>query len=168
MATYELPWEYSFPPFYTLQHHEETKKRQISVWADIVLKYYKSTNNNKLSISTSTLFKNDSIGRKVSDELALQIFESLHKSGFAHPIDKERNEWNLCWYTLDEYADMMYSWASETGHSNTICTLFELSSAKSEFSEVDEEILIKALRKLEERGKCELINMDGAYGVKFF
>lgn len=67
---------------------------------------------------------------------------------------------------------MVYDWIQETGQTNSICTLYEIisgeSSTRLEFHNMDENVLLSALRLLEERGKCELIEMDGSHGVKFF
>ncbi len=34
-----FPWQHSFPPFYTLQPHRETRKKQLDAWRSIVLDY---------------------------------------------------------------------------------------------------------------------------------
>ncbi len=34
-----FPWQHSFPPFYTLQPHRETRSKQLSAWRGIVLDY---------------------------------------------------------------------------------------------------------------------------------
>ena len=33
----EFPWQHSFPPFYTLQPHQETRRKQLDAWRSIVL-----------------------------------------------------------------------------------------------------------------------------------
>ena len=38
-AGFEWPWQYSFPPFFTLQPNEETRNRQVGAWADLICKY---------------------------------------------------------------------------------------------------------------------------------
>ncbi|CAG5100182.1 Similar to Vps25: Vacuolar protein-sorting-associated protein 25 (Drosophila melanogaster) [Cotesia congregata] len=43
MSEIEWPWQYSFPPFFTLQPHAETKEKQLSAWTSLVLNYYQST-----------------------------------------------------------------------------------------------------------------------------
>ena len=39
-STSEFPWQHSFPPFYTLQPHQETQRKQIEAWRSIVLGIY--------------------------------------------------------------------------------------------------------------------------------
>ncbi|XP_017837238.1 vacuolar protein-sorting-associated protein 25 [Drosophila busckii] len=171
---FQWPWEYTFPPFFTLQPHEETRQQQLKVWADLFLKYLKHTNKFTLSINDQSLplYYNESINRRLSPELLLQVLEQLQRSGHAAPLDKRRQEWQVYWHTLEEYGNLVYDWIQETGQTNSICTFYEISSGESttqqEFHGVDEAVLLSALRLLEEKGKCELIEMDGSHGVKFF
>ncbi|KAL7737879.1 hypothetical protein ACLKA6_006254 [Drosophila palustris] len=174
MAGFQWPWEYTFPPFFTLQPHEETRQQQLKVWSDLFLKYLKHTNQFTLGVNDQNLplFCNESIKRRLSPELILLILEQLQGSGHAAPLDKRRQEWQVYWYTLEEYGNMVYDWIQETGQTNSVCTLYEIASGESttqlDFHGVDESVLLKALRVLEEKGKCELIEMDGSHGVKFF
>lgn len=101
--------------------------------------------------------------------MILQILEKLQQTGHAQPLDKKRQEWHVYWHTLDEYGYMISDWVQETGQTNTVCTLFEiLSTEGKDFHNIDEAVLLRVLRTLEEKGKCEVIEMDGSYGVKFF
>ncbi|EDW02097.1 vacuolar protein-sorting-associated protein 25 [Drosophila grimshawi] len=174
MAEFQWPWEYTFPPFFTLQPHEETRQKQFKVWTDLFLKYLKHNNKFTLGINdqTSPLFCNESINRRLSPEFIQLILEQLQQTGHAAPLDKKRQEWQVYWHTLEEYGNMVYDWIQETGQTNSICTLYEIASGENttqlEFHDVDEAVLLNALRLLEEKGKCELIEMDGSYGAKFF
>ncbi|KAH8394666.1 hypothetical protein KR222_001346 [Zaprionus bogoriensis] len=174
MTEFQWPWEYSFPPFFTLQPHEETRQQQLKVWSDLFLKYLKHTNKFTIGINDQNLplFSNESIKRRLPPELILQVLEKLQQSGHAAPLDKRRQEWHVYSCTLEEYGNMIYDWIQETGQTNTICTLYEIASGESTsslgFHGVDEAVLLNALRILEEKGQCELIEMDGSHGVKFF
>lgn len=157
-----------------LQPHEETRQQQLKVWGDLFLKYLKHTNKFTIGINDQNLplLYNKSIKRRLSTEFILKILDHLQSSGHAAPLDKKRHEWQVYWYTLEEYGNMIYNWIQQTGQTNTICTLYEIASGESttneEFHGVDEGVLINALRQLEEKGLCELIEMDGSHGVKFF
>ncbi|XP_017146961.2 vacuolar protein-sorting-associated protein 25 [Drosophila miranda] len=174
MTEFQWPWEYTFPPFFTLQPHEETRQKQLKVWTDLFLKYLKQTNKFSLSINEQSLplFHNESIQRRLSPELILVILEQLQRSGHATALDKRRQEWQVYWYTLEAYGNMVYDWIQETGQTNSICTLYEIASGESttqmDFHGVDESVLLNALRLLEEKGRCELIEIDGSHGVKLF
>lgn len=161
--------------FVSIQVHEETKSRQITLWRNLVLEYYKSTKQSTLDVGeslNSPLFNNAAIDRKLSQEGIVLILEDLAKTGNAAPLDKLKNRWEIYWHTLEEWASILYDWAQENGQVNTVLTLFELVSGEDttnmEFYGLDTNVLIKALRKLESENKCELIMFDDNQGVKFF
>uniref|UniRef100_A0A0K8TNG0 Vacuolar protein-sorting-associated protein 25 n=1 Tax=Tabanus bromius TaxID=304241 RepID=A0A0K8TNG0_TABBR len=173
MGEFEWPWEYSFPPFFTLQPNEKTREQQFSVWRNLILKYCKQKNQALINVNEdSELFSNKSIDRELPLKVRNLIFEELCKTGNAGPIDKKRGQWEVYWHTLDEWAKLIYNWAVETGQTNTVCTLFEISNGDNsigqEFHQLDTEIILKALRHLESQDKCELMLYDDSQGVKFF
>lgn len=138
-----------------------------------MLKYQKHKNQTQLNINEDTpLFENKNINRKLSSDFRLTILEELHKTRHAIPLDKRRMQWEIYWYTLEELATMMYDWAIETGQTNTVCTIYEISygdnAVGKEFYQLNQDVILKALRLLEEKGKCELILFDDNQGVKFF
>lgn len=104
--------------------------------------------------------------------MILQILQRLQSTGHARPLDKKQQEWQVYWHTLEEYGNMIYDYVQETGQTKTVCTLYELSNGDTvegrEFHQIDEDVLVNVLRLLEDKGKCELIELDGSYGVKFF
>jgi ESCRT-II complex subunit VPS25 len=76
----EWPWQYSFPPFFTLQINEDTKKKQLDAWCDLVLAYCKQTRSFQLDLiesQSSELFNNKKIDRKCSLELIAVIIDEL-------------------------------------------------------------------------------------------
>lgn len=98
--------------------------------------------------------------------------DALGKRGLAESLDKRKYEWHIFWFTLDELGERIHNFAIDNGMTNTVCTLFELSEGENtvneEFHGVDNAVLVKALKALEKRGKCELILCDDVEGVKFF
>ncbi|XP_055629216.1 vacuolar protein-sorting-associated protein 25 [Toxorhynchites rutilus septentrionalis] len=173
MTDYQWPWEYSFPPFFTVQSHAGTKAQQLSTWKTLVLDYQKHIHQAILNINEdSLLFANESISRKLPYEGRLWLLEELEKSGNAAPLDKRKQQWEIYWHTLDEWSAIIHDWATANGMINTVCTLFELSAGDNtvgeEFHGLDKDVLKKALRVLESKGKCEIIAFDDNEGVKFF
>ncbi|XP_017487408.1 PREDICTED: vacuolar protein-sorting-associated protein 25-like [Rhagoletis zephyria] len=174
MTEFQWPWEYTFPPFFTLQPHEETRNQQIKVWSDLFLRYLKHLNKFQVNINENgfPLFYNEALKRRLSAETILHILEQLQRTGHAAPLDKRRVEWQVYWYTLEEYANMVYDWIQQTGQMNTICTLYEIASGDNsegmEFHGIDEAVLLNAMRVLENKGKCEVVQLDDSYGIKFF
>lgn len=168
----EWPWQYNFPPFFTLQPNEETRKKQLEAWRDIVLVYNRKTRTCIIDIQeadSTPLFFNAAISRKLSPEGISAVLEMLHKNGNAEPIDKTKIRWYIYWHTLAEWADIFYQHAQENGLNNSVCTLYELvNTPDKEFTGLNEEVVIKILEQLQKDGKAELIQLDDSYGVKFF
>lgn len=170
--------------FISLQLHDETRQKQLSVWCDLFLKYLKHLNIYNINVNESAfpLYYNETLNRRLSPSMILLILERLQSSGHAQPLDANRMEWLVYWHTLEEYGNIIYEWMRETGQLNTVCTLYELiagdASVEKEFHNMDENLLLLVLRLLENKSKCELIisesgddkegDMGCSYGVKFF
>ncbi|XP_068626713.1 vacuolar protein-sorting-associated protein 25 [Battus philenor] len=175
MAEISWPWQYNFPPFFTIQPHEETRAKQLEAWQQLIIDYLKITKQSTIDVresQNSPLFNNAAINRKLSQESLLTILEDMAKTGRAMPIDKSKNVWEVYWHSLDEWGNMLYNWASSNGLNNTVCTLYELregdATVGEEFHGLDMNVLVKALKALEVKGKCELMEFDDSQGVKFF
>lgn len=145
----------------------------MSTWADLILKYQRHNQQAVININDETaLFTNDTLKRTLPIEGKLLILEQLQSTGNAAPVDKKRQQWEIYWHPLDEWAGIIHRWATDNGLTNTVCTLFELTngdtSTGEEFHGLDQAVLVKALRVLESQQKCELINFDDNEGVKFF
>ncbi|XP_063549006.1 vacuolar protein-sorting-associated protein 25 isoform X2 [Cydia strobilella] len=175
MSEISWPWQYNFPPFFTIQLHSETRTKQLEAWQHLIADYLKTTKQSTIDIreaQNSPLFNNQSINRKLSQESILVVLEYMGKMGQAAPLDKSKNVWEVYWHSLDEWGNIVYSWASSNGMNNSVCTLFELREGENtvdeEFHGLDMTILIKALKTLEAKGKCELMEFDDNQGVKFF
>jgi len=172
---FEWPWQHSFPPFYTLQPHTETRARQISVWRNLLLDYFRFTKQCTVDVREAPrqpLFSNSAINRKLDTEFIQAILSDLQRTQNAAPLDKQRNLWEVYWHTLEEWGNLIYNYISSRGATNTVLTLFELSQGddvqEEEFCGLDTDVLIKILRVLEGDGKCELMLYDDHQGVKFF
>ena len=68
---FKFPWQYSFPPFFTLQPHAETRAKQLSAWRSLVLDYCQHGGIAAVDVADlarSPLFRNDAIGRRLDDK----------------------------------------------------------------------------------------------------
>lgn len=171
----EWPWQYSFPPFFTLQKQAETRSKQVAAWRSLILEYFKKANQSVVDVREAInlpLFNNAAINRKLDTSSITVLFEELHKMGHAAPLDKHKHRWEIYWHTLEEWAQMVYSYVNNAGATNTVMTLFELTQGEDvqgePFANLNTDVMIKVLRKLEEQKKCELILSDDIQGVKFF
>ncbi|XP_069672611.1 vacuolar protein-sorting-associated protein 25 isoform X1 [Periplaneta americana] len=194
MAAVEWPWQYSFPPFFTIQVHQETRTKQIAAWRNLVLDYHRISKQCVLDVreaQRSSLFNNTAIDRKLPQEGIIMILEDLARTGNAesldkpkhsltskikksnvqqYPVDKYKYRWHIYWHTLEEWADLVYNWVQSCGMTNNVCTLYEITdgdnSTDEEFHGLDMEVMVKVLQTLEARSKAELF--DDNQGVKFF
>lgn len=95
----------------------------------MILDYYKATHQTILDVSEaqrSPLFCNTTINRKLPLEGIIIVLEDMAKSGNAAPIDKSKTRWEIYWHSLDEWGNIIYSWACNNGMNNTVCTIHEL------------------------------------------
>jgi ESCRT-II complex subunit VPS25 len=146
----------------------------LNTWKSLLLGYQKHKNQAIVNLNEDVPpFVNESINRKLPEAGRFLVLDELSKSGNAFCLDrKTKQQWEVYWHTLDEWGAIVYGWAVDNGMTNTVCTLFELTSGDNtvgeEFYGLDQGVLRKALKVLEDKGKCELIAFDDNEGVKFF
>lgn len=155
-----------------IQMHAKTREIQLNTWANLVMKYQKAQNQPVINIhdENADLFVNKEINRRMNVDGRSLIMDTMEKTAHAAPLDpKNRDKWEIYWFTLDEWANMIYKWASDNAMLGQVCTVFEIAngdnSVDQEFYGLSDDILLKALRRLEQSAKCELIDDEG---VKFF
>ncbi|XP_005104944.1 vacuolar protein-sorting-associated protein 25 [Aplysia californica] len=175
MADFDWPWQYKFPPFFSIQPNIETRKKQLEAWCTLVLTYQKHMKQYNLDVNeaqNSELFYNKQLNRRLNLDAMYTVLEELRKRGNLEWKDKNRSACTLMWRSPAEWGNMIYSWISSRAMNNTVCTLFELSegedSVGQDFHGLDKGILLRALKSLEAEGKAEVIDFDGNEGVKFF
>ncbi|XP_071822818.1 vacuolar protein-sorting-associated protein 25-like [Apostichopus japonicus] len=175
MAQFEWPWQYEFPPFFTLQPNLETQKKQVTAWCDLVLAYHKHHKIYTLDVKeavSSPIFNNSKIQRKLSEEEVTKILDALSAKGNIEWSDKTKTRCMVMWRTPAEWGDLIYKWAIKHGMKNTVCTLYEIANGNDtkgeEFSGLEDWLLSRALKTLQRQQKAELISFDGNEGVKFF
>jgi ESCRT-II complex subunit VPS25 len=157
----EWPWQYSFPPFFTLQINEDTKKKQLDAWCDLVLAYCKQTRLFQLDLiesQSSELFNNKKIDRKCSLELIAVIIDELvrrsraewiinselvnSKSSSSSNNTKTKSKAFILWHTLDEWSKIIYEFVNRKALQNTVCTFYELIESKDNRNEKYYQIII--------------------------
>jgi len=175
MADFEFPWQYNFPPFFTLQPNLDTRQKQIDGWCALILDYHRQKKQYTLDVNeaqSSDLFNNKSLNRKLALDNVILVLEELRKRGNVEWTDKTRKQCLVMWRTPEEWGKIMYQWANSNGMVNTVCTLYELingdDTSNQEFHGMESWLLTRALKTLEQQRKAELISFDGNEGVKFF
>lgn len=90
----------------------------------------------------------------------------------ASPVGKNTGTYEIYWNTLEEWSMLVYNWSVNSGMTNSVLTFFEIlngdDSKNEQFHQLSEQVFMRALKHLEGKGKCEVIEIDGSFGVKFF
>ncbi|EUB56628.1 Vacuolar protein-sorting-associated protein 25 [Echinococcus granulosus] len=172
---FSWPWQYDFPPFFTLQPNEETRHKQMDAWCQLVLSYFQSKKLFSVDVSTlmtsrCELFSNAKINRKANPQLIQTIFDELHRRGNLEWQDRSHKVASIQWRKASSWAADIEKWVRATGRGNTVCTIYEITDGDDTegepFHGLDRAVITEALRYLEKHGKAEI--MDGGEGVKFF
>ena len=172
MTDYQFPWEYNFPPFFTIQINQDTRRAQLDAWRALVCNYCNHNNIFQLDIRSALnhqLFQNKAINRSLTKESLNVILEDLREHGNLEWIDKDHTEFYIHWKSPSQWAQLLYAHANKKSLTNTVCTFYELTGddPSGEFYGLDENVLKKAIQILEKQGKAALISFDGNEGVKF-
>lgn len=154
-----------------IQKNADTRKQQFSRWKELILQYAKSRKQAVININDeSELFSNSKVNRSLDRESREVIMNELCNTRNAAAIGKSTGTYEVYWLTLEEWTNVIYSWAINCGMTNSVLTFFELLNEHpdQEFYQLNEQVFRKALKHLESKGKCEVMEIDGSYGVKFF
>ena len=121
-------------------------------------------------LSSSPLFNNTSIKRRLSDEAVATILEDLCSRGNLEWTDKSKKRAHIYWRSPEEWGSLIYTYVKERGMTNTVCTFYELTegsdTVEQKFHGLENELLIKSLQTLEHQRKAEIFPDEE--GVKFF
>lgn len=110
---------------------------------------------------------------KLGREARLAILGDLVAAGQALWFDRGQRQALVLWRTIPEWAAAIAAWARGTGMEGAVLSLADLTSGVevrgSELEGLHPEVLLRALRLLEQGGKCRLFRGGGAddEGVKF-
>ena len=68
------------------------------------------------------------IERRLSADALRAVFDHLHGQGQCEWLDgKEKNTCLIYWKTPIEWGNLIYNWAVNSGNTDTVCTIFELT-----------------------------------------
>lgn len=184
-------WHYDFPPFFTIQPNDDTRRVQLDAWCDVILGHCAEKKMYTLNISEVIKhppFVNDKIDRRLSPADLVAILKDMEKKGRIEWIragdrSKDRKSGNkdsaasdepttclVYWLKPDEWAQLVTKWVDAKGIQGTMCTLYEIINDEvtgGELFGLDERILLKALQVLQAQQKAVLVKTDNTYGVKF-
>ncbi|XP_063107698.1 vacuolar protein-sorting-associated protein 25 isoform X1 [Cavia porcellus] len=195
--SFEWPWQYRFPPFFTLQPNVDTRQKQLAAWCSLVLSFcrlHKQSSMTVMEAQESPLFNNVKLQRKLPVESIQIVLEELRKKGNLEWLDKNKSSFLIMWRRPEEWGKLIYQWGSRlsersfcgylkscglvvrrvsrSGQNNSVFTLYELTSGEDtegeEFHGLDEATLLRALQALQQEHKAEIITLGDGRGVKFF
>lgn len=120
------------------------------------------------------LWKNDKIQRHLQPDEVQQIVQDLVAHGHGEWQDESKTTCRILWRKPEQLAADIYAWAQANGQIGSVCTVFELHSGEDvngmSFQGADEELLRRALKILENQGKCTIFKGETSSedGIKFF
>jgi ESCRT-II complex subunit VPS25 len=179
---FEYPEFYSFPPFFTIQPILATRAKQLALWRELILNYHTHNKIRTLVVHECPLWKNSDIDRSLDAADIQVVMEDFCKSGHGEwegegAGDQSNNDKTRCrvlWRQPKELASDIHDWAAANGFVGSVCTLYELHSGEDNngmsFQGADEELLRRALKILEDQGKCTIFQGETSQedGIKFF
>lgn len=172
--SFTYPWEYNFPPFFTLQPNLETRRVQLEAWRSLILDFCNNQNINQLNLrswSNKAPFYNETIDRRLNLESMKIVIDSLCEKKFAEWLDKQHEACIIYFRPPSHWAQVIYDYVKEQSLHNSVLTFYELvngdNTKNCEFHNLDEIVFTKALKVLEKEGKAAIIELDGSKGVKF-
>ncbi|KAM8795170.1 vacuolar protein-sorting-associated protein 25 [Eudromia elegans] len=173
--SFAWPWQYNFPPFFTLQPNGDTRRKQLAAWCALVLGYCRRQRLHAMTVREAhdgPLFGNARLQRKLPLEAVQVVLEELRKQGNLEWLDKSKSSFLVLWRRPEEWGKLIYQWVVKNGLTNSVFTLYELTSGddteNEEFHGLDESMLLRALQALQQEHKAEIITLDDGRGVKFF
>jgi ESCRT-II complex subunit VPS25 len=170
---YSYPEFYNFPPFFTIQPVLATREKQLALWRELILRYHTDKKIKTMRIHDCPLWKNSAIQRQLRPDEIETIVNDFCAHGHGEWQDEAHTTVRMLWRTPEQLATDIYYWAESNGFIGTVVTLYELHSGEDvngmSFQGADEDLLRRAIKILEQRGKCTLFKGDTSDedGVKF-
>ncbi|KAI2658886.1 Vacuolar protein-sorting-associated protein 25 [Labeo rohita] len=124
--SFEWPWQYNFPPFFTLQPNVDTRQKQLAAWCSLVLSYCRHRKLYTLDVleaQESPVFNNKKIERKLSVEAIQVVFEELRKKGNLEWLDKNKSRCLIMWRRPEEWGKLIYQWALQADGKAEMITM---------------------------------------------
>lgn len=169
-----VPEYHAFPPFYTLQPVLETRKMQLRLWRELVLRWHQTKGIQNLNLNEWLLFSNPTIDRTLPLEVRREVVEGLVGSGHAEWKDDSKTTAFIMWRSPQEIATSILDFVRKNNMAGSIYTVYDLHSGDettegADFHGTDPTIFRRALEILEQQGKAALFKGASSEedGVKF-
>lgn len=176
---FTLPSIHSLHPFFTQQPNPTTQATQTATWTRLILAYARHARLFSLRVEDAELktgpwadvFTNAEIGRTLQASYLESILGTMVAQGKAtwEPPRQTRAAL-LLWRSIDEWAETLFEWASNTGQLNTIMTYYEIQEPElpSDLSGIPTPLLRRAIAALIKSGRAQTIDGAEGGGVRLF
>ncbi|PIL24802.1 hypothetical protein GSI_12688 [Ganoderma sinense ZZ0214-1] len=173
-----LPSIHSGPPFFTQQPSPSSRKIATDNWTRLILSYARHQKLFVLRTEDADIpggewddvLSNPRINRKIrAPHLAAVIAHMVATDQAVYDPPNQTSAVLLYWRTPEEWAQVLYDWASSTGHLNTIMTFYEIVEppVPSPLSDLPLPILRKAIAVLAKSSRAQVIAVADGEGVRF-
>ncbi|KAI9440632.1 ESCRT-II complex vps25 subunit [Lactarius indigo] len=174
-----LPSIHSAPPFFTQQPNTATQAGFTEQWTRLLLAYARHRRLFTLRLEDAEVpggewdevLRNPRINKRMMPNYLAHVLDVMINKDLAvyEPI-KQTRAVLLYWRSLEEWADVLHEWATNTGQLNTILTFYEISDppVPSALSGIPESLLRGAIAVLAKSGRAQLISISDGDGVRFF
>lgn len=176
---FTLPSIHSAPPFFTEQPNPATQSIATDQWSRLLLAYGRHRRLFSLRVEDADtagsaweeVLRNERINRKIlpchlSRLLAVMVTQNLA----VYEPPKQTRTVLLYWRLPEEWADVLYDWATQTAQLNTILTFYDISdpAIPSALSGIPVLLLRKAITVLVRAGRAQTIGVANGEGVRIF
>ncbi|XP_044462120.1 vacuolar protein sorting-associated protein 25-like isoform X2 [Mangifera indica] len=174
LGDFKLPAFFNYPPYFTLQPVRDTREKQVQLWKELILDYCRTQKIFVIGLEEEfPLFSNPVIERSLSNEAREVFLSALVSEGRAEWLDKGHRKCLILWHRIQDWADIILSFAKDNGLEDSVTTLEEIrtgiESRGTELHGMDRTVLMRALKLLEHKGKLAIFKGTSAddEGVKF-
>ncbi|RYQ81453.1 hypothetical protein Ahy_Scaffold1g107377 isoform B [Arachis hypogaea] len=152
----------------------DTREKQVQLWKDLILDYCRTQKVFVIGLEEEfPLFSNPIIGRSLTHEAREAFLSALVADGRAEWMDKGHRKCLILWHRIQEWAEILVQFARDNGLEDGVVTMEEIrfgtESQGTELQGIDQTILNRALKILEQKGKLVVFKGTSTddEGVKF-
>uniref|UniRef100_A0A7N0VBZ2 ESCRT-II complex subunit VPS25 n=1 Tax=Kalanchoe fedtschenkoi TaxID=63787 RepID=A0A7N0VBZ2_KALFE len=174
LGEFKLPHFFNYPPYFTLQPVRDTREKQVQLWKELILDYCRTQKIFTIILDEEfPLFTNPVIDRSLSHEAREAFLSALISEGRAEWMDKGHKKCLVLWLRIQDWADCILRFVKDNGLEDSVMTIEEIrtgiESRGTELHGMDRNVLMRALRLLEHKGKLAIFKGTSAddEGVKF-
>ncbi|KAF9618336.1 hypothetical protein IFM89_000971 [Coptis chinensis] len=153
---------------------KDTRERQVQLWKELILDYCRTHKIFLIPLEEDfLLFTNPLIQRSLNHEAKEVFLSALVSEGRAEWIDKGHKKCLILWLRIQDWADCILSFVKDNGLEDSVMTVEEIrtgiESRGTELHGMDHNVLMRALKLLENKGKAAIFKGTSAddEGVKF-